>query len=113
MAAFTRNILFIGTVALAMPVFGLNLKKLAPELHRRTSNSVDVVIQYHRPPASSPASLRSLLGAVVKTSFSRVGGVLATVSRTQLDAISDDPNVRYVTPNRRVSAAADPVVLDH
>jgi serine protease AprX len=94
--------------------------KLAPELRGRSgSSNVEVIIQYKNPPTqvqSGGGLLGGLLGTVtslLKTVVNLVGGVLAIVSLDDLVHLSEDPNVIYISPNRTVTASADPVTLDY
>ena len=94
------------------------MSKISPDLQPSLSTpgkSVNVIVQYASPSPSCGGDLLSnvlclpvsLLGGVVNTVFTLVNAVTATLPAGNLLALSNQPNVTYISPDRHVVTTAD------
>src|SRR5271154_2466379 len=90
--------------------------KISPDLQPYLSNSstpVNVIVQYNTPPSSGGllgglvGGVVNLLGGVLKTVFSLIPAVSATLSGNQIVAVSNQSNVAYITLDRSLNATLD------
>lgn len=92
------------SLVVLMPVLLLaQTTKLAPELKQAPSGQmVSVIVQYKAP--LSPAQMKSVAmrEASASTQLAVINGVQAVVPANSLALLSADPNVAYVSPDRRV-----------
>ena len=91
----------VGAVTLA----AADNSKLAPELRAtNSSQSVDVIVRYKvTPGATHVANLGGHQGQVRKD-LSSLKDLAATLPASQLDDLSNDPDIAYIAPDRKVSA---------
>jgi serine protease AprX len=91
-------------LALASTAFANN-SKISPDLQALLGNSsttVKVIVQYNSLP-----SVNLLLGGVVKQVFSLINAVAGTVGVSDLVALSNQPNVSYISLDRSLVASLD------
>ena len=90
--------------------------KLSPELlalysraaHNRASNQpVQVIVQFRQSPTNQQLQKVAGFGGVGNRSLNLVRGGVFNLPLSALKAMSDDPNVVYMSPNRSVTGAAD------
>ncbi|MGB7137022.1 MAG: S8 family serine peptidase, partial [Acidobacteriaceae bacterium] len=79
--------------------------KIAPDLAASSSGAAQpVIIQYYNPPSSGETGLLGLLGGLLKTVLSPINAIVADLAPAQLNLIASDPNVKYISPDRTLSA---------
>ena len=103
-------------LALAGTAFA-NTAKISPDLQPLLTNStapLNVIVQYNSPICSGGGLLAglgcttaNLLGGTVTAVFSLINAVAGTVSAGNIVALSNQPNVSYISPNRSLSATLD------
>src|SRR5260370_4797350 len=75
--------------------------KLASDLPPATSNTpVDVIIQFKTQPNKDELKLMGPYGKAKKT-YNSINAIFVTVSPSVFAALAADPNVRYISPNRK------------
>src|SRR5437899_4670923 len=72
--------------------------------------TVDVIIQFNQTPTAAHHQKVQNKGGVLKTNLDFIKGAHYTVPVEALDALADDPDVAYITPNRPVRGALDTAV---
>src|SRR5712664_3422320 len=92
---------------LAFVPFAYAGPKLAKDLPGANSNAaVDVIVQFKTPPTKNELKQFGAYGQVKKT-FNSIKAIHVTVSASVLTALEADPNVKYVSPNRRTKGFLD------
>jgi serine protease AprX len=101
---------------LASPAFANNAK-ISPDLQSLLSNpssQVNVIVQYNSLQCSASGLLGSitcpvttLLGGTVNQVFSLINAVAGTMVASQVTALSNQPNVSYISPDRSLLASLD------
>ena len=82
--------------------------KIAPDLRGiDPQKPVDVLVQFNK---SGAASDLTADGAALKTNLSLIHAQLVTVQGSNLSSIASHSDVAYISPNRTVRGAMDPVV---
>ncbi len=81
-------------------------EKLAHGLETATGK-VDVLIQYYAEPSAADGLTVQKHGGVVRISFGKSKSSLVSVSVAALASLAQDPAIRYISPNRTVSARLD------
>jgi serine protease AprX len=88
--------------------------KLSTDLQRLSSSaSVDVIIQFTGLPSQADLSAVSHAGGVLKQKFQSINGALFTIKAGQLQGLASNPNIRYISPDRKISSSlefAEPAV---
>src|SRR6266581_403934 len=69
--------------------------------------SVDVIIQFNQTPTAAHDQKVQNKGGVLKTKLDFIKGAHYSVPVESLDALADDPDVAYISPDRRLSGALD------
>src|SRR5216683_1651003 len=69
--------------------------------------SVDVIIQFNQTPTDAHHQKVQNKGGVLKTKLDFIKGAHYSVPVESLDALADDPDVTYISPDRRLSGALD------
>jgi serine protease AprX len=78
--------------------------KLSPELKgKRSRNSIDVIVQFRTGPMVQHENRVSRHGGLVKQHLGPVKGLLVSMPMSRLTALSNDPDVAYVSPDRPVA----------
>ena len=81
-----------------------NDHKISPELKGRHSHGpVDVIVQFKVAPAGKHRDRIASHGGVVKQHLHTVKGLLVTLPASRAEALSNDPDVAYVSPDRPVT----------
>ena len=82
--------------------------KIAPDLQGiDPTKPVDVIVQFKRSVAASDLSAD---GATVKSNLNVINAQLVTVQGSNLNSLASHSDVAYISPNRKVRGAMDPVV---
>src|SRR5260370_12628638 len=88
-----------------------NKHKLSKDLEAlkggNSGASVDVIIQFNQTPTDAHHQRVQNRGGVLKTKLDFIKGAHYSVPVESLDALADDPDVVYISPDRRLSAALD------
>ena len=110
---------FLGFVLLLAGGAFANNSKISPDLQpllANPSNTVNVIVQYNSPPqACSGVGLVAgllcptfnLLGGVVKDVFTLINAVAGTMAAGNVVALSNQPNVTYISLDRPLGATLD------
>jgi len=110
---------FLGFVLLLASGAFANNSKISPDLQpllANPSNTVNVIVQYNSPPqACSGGGLVAgllcptfnLLGGVVKDVFTLINAVAGTMAAGNVVALSNQPNVTYISLDRPLGATLD------
>jgi len=69
--------------------------------------TVDVIIQFNQTPTDAHHQKVQSKGGVLKTKLDFIKGAHYSVPVESLDALADDPDVVYISPDRRLSGALD------
>src|SRR6266568_2167414 len=69
--------------------------------------SVDVIIQFNQTPTAAHHQKVQNKGGVLKTKLDFIKGAHYSVPVESLDALADDPDVVYISPDRRLNGALD------
>src|SRR6266481_4242431 len=72
--------------------------------------TVDVIIQFNQTPTDAHHQKVQNKGGVLKTKLDFIKGAHYSVPVESLDALADDPDVTYISPDRRLSGALDNAV---
>jgi serine protease AprX len=72
--------------------------------------TVDVIIQFIQTPTAAHHQKVRNKGGVLKTKLNFIKGAHYSVPVDALDALAADPDVAYISPNRKLRGAMDPVV---
>src|SRR5712692_6457802 len=101
---------------LALLVAGLcladgNKHKLSRDLDAlkgsNSGTSVDVIIQFNQTPTDTHHQKVQNKGGVLKTKLDFIKGAHYSVPVESLDALADDPDVAYISPDRPVKGSLD------
>src|SRR5258708_33991024 len=81
--------------------------KIAPDLPQSNPSAVvDVIVQYKTPATKDELQQLGAYGQIKKI-YSVVTGVNVTLPVSAVQQIQSDPNVLYVTPNRKATGTVD------
>src|SRR6266568_45315 len=69
--------------------------------------TVDVIIQFNQTPTAAHHQKVQSKGGVLKTNLDFIKGAHYSVPVDSLDALADDPDVVYISPDRDVSGSLD------
>src|SRR2546428_7142589 len=69
--------------------------------------TVDVIIQFNQTPTDAHHQKVQDRGGALKTKLDVIKGAHYSVPVESLDALADDPDVVYISPDRRLSGALD------
>ncbi len=69
--------------------------------------TVDVIIQFNQTPTAAHHQKIQNKGGALKTKLDFIKGAHYTVPVESLDALADDPDVTYISPDREVSGSLD------
>src|SRR2546427_8997698 len=93
---------------------GGNKHKLSKDLEALKSGpsgtAVDVIIQFNQAPTEAHHQKVQDKGGVLKTKLDFINGAHYSVPVEALDALADDPDVVYISPDRPVRGALDTTV---
>src|SRR5712691_2981499 len=88
-----------------------NKPKLSKDLEalkgRPSGGTVDVIIQFKQTPTDAQHQKVQNKGGVLKTKLDVIKGAHYSVPVESLDALADDPDVAYISPDRRLSGSLD------
>ena len=69
--------------------------------------TVDLIIQFNQTPTAAHHQKVQAKGGVLNTKLDFIKGAHYTVPVESLDAMADDPDVAYISPDREVSGSLD------
>src|SRR6266852_1008168 len=82
--------------------------KLASDLAQIGPQSrVDVIIQFVRPPGDQQHARILQRGGLLKTNLDLVQAAVYSIPAAALDALANDPEIVYISPDRDVAPALD------
>src|SRR5689334_16261315 len=81
--------------------------KLSPDLASDPSSVVDVIVQFDGPPGESQHAGVRQLGGTLKADLGFMRAGLYSLPARALEALANNPNVIYVSPDRQVNATLD------
>src|SRR5258708_12894836 len=88
-----------------------NKHKLSNDLEAlkggKSGATVDVIIQFSQTPTDAHHQKVQSKGGVLKTKLDFIKGAHYSVPVESLDALVDDPDIIYISPDRRLSGALD------
>src|SRR3989475_12311474 len=91
-----------------------NKSKLSKDLEAvkggPSGGTVDVIIQFNQTPTDAHHQKVQNKGGVLKTKLDFIKGAHYSVPVESLDALADDPDVAYISPDRSVRGALDTTV---
>ncbi len=101
----------ITLLAAALSFADGNKHKLSKDLDAlkggHSGGTVDVIIQFNQTPTAAHHQKVQNKGGVLKTKLDFIKGAHYSVPVESLDALADDPDVAYISPDRRLSGALD------
>jgi serine protease AprX len=81
---------------------------LAPDLsYQDPDASVDVIIQYKQPPTAAMQERIIAAGGAFKAEFHSLNGALYSIRAQQLARLASDPDIVYISPDRKVRGLSD------
>jgi serine protease AprX len=94
----------LAVVILALvAVAAAKTEKLAPELrNQRDGHTVNVIVQYKAQPTADDHRRLATHGARHNGDLSLIHGMMVSVPANRVDRLSDDPSVKFVSPDRRL-----------
>src|SRR5258708_621623 len=73
----------------------------------KSGATVDVIIQFNQTPTDAHHQKVQNKGGVLKTKLDFIKGAHYSVPVESLDALADDPDVAYISPDRRLNGSLD------
>ena len=110
-AAWGRVVGFALLVLSAMPSYAGPTAKFSKDLGSAlgSNSTVTVIVQYQQMPSSTNLKTAQSSGAKIGRKLPTINAVTMTIPASMLTALGADPNVIYVTPDRRISMTSTPV----
>jgi len=94
-----------------IPAYAKNAK-IATDTAVHSTGAVDVIIQFkHKPTASHVAKIGEH-GGVLKSDLSLVNAMHARVPANRLQELANDPEVRFISPDRALSNMSSSVAFN-
>jgi len=107
-------LILITLLAAALSFADSNKHKLSTDLDAlkggHNGTRVDVIIQFNETPTEAHHQKVQNQGGVLKTKLDFIKGAHYSVPVESLDALADDPDVAYISPDRPVRGALDTTV---
>src|SRR3954466_9050063 len=99
----------MAAIAVLLPVFCIaKSAKISSDLATRDPQSVaDVIVQFHVKPDAAQHSRIAQLGGVRRADMDLIEASLYSIPVRALEALANNPNIRYVSPDREVQATLD------
>src|SRR5205807_7030677 len=89
--------------AATLAVFGGT--KIAPDLPQSNPNAtIDVIVQFKTPPSKDELKQLGPYGQIKKT-YSVIKGINIVLPVSAIKQLQSDPNVSYISPNRKAKGA--------
>ena len=99
-----RNIVLLQIISIALSA---GPSKIAPDLAKmQPASKVDVIIQWSTPPGQTQHNQVIELGGILKHSFSKINAAAYTIPPNALDALSQNPEIIYISLDRSERANA-------
>jgi serine protease AprX len=104
----TKFIRIIGVAVLSGSLMLAASSKMGPELSNQSANAkVKVIVQFKQAPLASDLLSISLLGGIVTTTLNAVNALIVTLPISGIQALSNNPNVLYVSSDRPLNKMVD------
>ncbi len=87
-----------GTVAVAAP------RRISKDLQQSSGQQLNVIVQYRVPPTRAHFARVMAKGGTLRQNFPAINGGVFTVNRNAVAALSNDPDVAYISLDRTVRA---------
>lgn len=87
--------------------------KIAQDIDTQGSGSVDVIVQFNQPPGTLTDGKVKKHAGTLKKHIDLVNGSLYTIPAGSIAALANDPDVKYISPDRKVKGSlefAEPTV---
>src|SRR5207245_10955586 len=84
--------------------------KISPDLKGKGGDTVEVIVQITTTPTEKHKAKIANHGGEVKSVLHSMKAFAASVPTAKLAALSDDPEVRYISPNRQLKPHLDNTV---
>jgi hypothetical protein len=91
----------VAAACLLQPVYARNVHKLAPDLIAGTG-AQDVIVQFVHEPTDATRARVTAKGGQLKQNLRGSRSGVYTLTASAIEALSDDPEIRYISPDRRV-----------
>jgi len=99
----TSLVVFAAVLALST-LAAAKREKLAPELQNQAgSDAVDVIVQFNAPPSDADYDNVAQHGGLHKGDLGLVHGMLVSLPANQADLLSDEPSVKFISPDRHLA----------
>src|SRR5271169_1787702 len=83
-------------------------EKIANDLRAADPNaSVDVIVRYKNPPSALHHDRMARRGGKLRRELSLVRSALYSVPASELESLSNDPEIEYISPDRAVRGKLD------
>jgi serine protease AprX len=103
-----RHISLFLILLMSLPAWAGNNSKLSPELEGQSAGvNVDVIVQYRTQPTDQHEARIQSHGGALKAHLHGVNGFAVSLPATSLAALSSDPDVKYISPDRPVTPMLD------
>jgi len=97
----------LACILLGMPAFAKD-PKIAPDLEGvDPSSTVDVIIQFAHVPTARHHAMVMSRGGNLKARLDVVKGAAYRIQRSQLESLAKDPEVVYISPDRKIKGMLD------
>jgi serine protease AprX len=80
--------------------------KKAPDLPGNSNAPLDVIVQFKTAPTKDELKQLGAYGQI-KKQFVKINGVSVSLTNAQIEALSNNPNVAYISPNRPTKGTQD------
>src|SRR5713226_6416929 len=107
--AMKRVLLLLLLAAMSLSAFADD-SKISPDLKGTGGDAVEVIVQFTTTPTDKHKAKIANHGGEVKSVLHSVKAFAASVPPARLAALSDDPEVRYISPNRLLKPHLDNTV---
>jgi serine protease AprX len=109
-----RRVLTVLALFLSATLAIASSPKMSKDLAAKSrSGDIDVIVQFNHVPNVADHQRVGNHGGRLKRQLGRFRGALYTVSAARLEELANDPNVAYVTPDRKLKGASSAWTLDY
>ena len=105
-ATWGKKVLVALTLILSANLAFAGPRKMSKDLESKTSGKVDVIVQFNHVPNANDHQRVANHGGKLKRELGHFRGGLYTVSAERLAELANDPNVTYVSPDRKLHGSS-------